>query len=402
MKKKIIVMLLFMTTLIVSAQNYTEGYVLKNNGDTLTGWIGYRIDKLNAKECLFKSDLSKESQKFYPEDIREYYLRDSRDGEKYYISKKVKVENEEKAVFLDFLLQGEMNLYFYAGQKSNYYLLESEDDEMLAVTQDPEFIYQGADYGIYYGTDNKYKGLLKYRFKDYPEIAKLTDNTDFTHKSMIELVKAYHDQACKSGEECVVFMGSGERKMMKVKFSAYIGANYLSSFRAASVKLVDRDYDMTKIMPVIGVQANLYLPRLSNSVSLFLDISLSNLKGESKNYIDGALFTSYKINSFIISPKVGLRYTYPKGNFRPMVEAGFAYTALLNKDLSFRNFQTDSNDTREGELASKYLGAYLGAGVDFKLTKENFIFCRLAFEKNWYSVTSHKADLIGLKAGYIF
>lgn len=404
MEKRLILVLVsfFALILSVNAQNFTKGYILKKDGNRIDGWIAYRTDKLNATECLFKSELNNESEKFYPSDILEYHLTDARDGDKYYISKTVKIEKEDKTVFLDFLLQGVMNLYYYAGSSQKYYLLESDGEEILAITQNPEFVYQGADKGIYYGTDTKYKGFLKYQFKDYPEIAKMTDDTDFSHKSMIKLVKAYHDQTCESEEECVVFAGKGAQSSIKVKFSAYAGINYISSFEVAQMILVERDFTATKVTPVVGAQVNLYLPRLSNSVSFFADLSLSNLKGESKK-VTNSSDNILSFSTLVASLKGGFRYTYPKGKIRPMVEGGATYTGLFNKDLDFENNLTGAKDVRENQLAKGYLGIYLGAGVDFKLAKENFIFCRVVFEKNWYSTgSSHQVDIIGVRAGYTF
>lgn len=404
MKKKIVFILLSFLILVfnLSAQNYTKGYILKNNGEKLDGWIAYRTDRLNATECLFKSDLSSNSEKFYPDDIQEYRLVDTRDGEKLYISKKVNVESEEKNVFLDFLLQGEMNLYYYESDKQKYYLFEDEGGKMFAVSRNPEFVYQGADYGIYYGEDTKYKGFLKYQFKDYPKIAKMTDKTEFSHKSMIKLVKAYHDLTCDSEEECVVFSGKGVQSTIKVKFSVYGGANYISSFEVADVAGLNREFTMTKVAPVIGAQVNFYLPRLSNSVSVFVDVSMSNLKGEYSKVASEYDYT-LKMNTLTFSTKAGLKYTYPKGTVRPMIEGGATYTALFNCNLDHVNNQTGTTSEREDQLRSGCLGVYFGAGVDFRLTKENFVFCRLSYEKDWYAVRySHGAEFVGAKIGYTF
>lgn len=404
MKKRVAFVLIFFLILAfnLNAQNYTKGSVLKNNGEKLDGWIAYRTDKLNATECLFKVDLNSDSEKFYPNDIREYRLVDTRDGEKFYISKKVNVESEEKTVFLDFLLQGEMNLYYYESDKQKYYLFEYEDGEMFDVSKNPEFVYQGADYGIYYGEDTKYKGFLKYQFKDYPEVAKMTDKTDFSHKSMIKLVKAYHDQTCDSEEECVIFSGKGKQSTIKVKFSVYGGVNYISSFKVADISGLNREFTVTKMAPVVGAQMNFYLPRFSNSMSVFIDLSMSNLKGEYSR-VETEYDYTLKMNTLVFSTKMGLKYTYPQGRFRPMIEGGVTYTALFNGNLDHVNNKTGATSKRENQLRKGCLGVYFGAGVDFKLTKENFVFCRLSYEKDWYALRySHGAELIGAKVGYTF
>jgi hypothetical protein len=124
---------------------------------------------MNAKICRFKSDLSADEQQFHPTDI--YGFRYIESG-KFYISKTIEINNVLQMVFLEYLIQGIMNLYFYKDDSLDiigYYIFEDEKGEMQILTKHvDEYGYvKNSDKNTYVHAlkkDTKYKNMLNYMF----------------------------------------------------------------------------------------------------------------------------------------------------------------------------------------------------------------------------------------------
>ncbi|NDV77531.1 hypothetical protein [Dysgonomonas sp. 511] len=401
---------IFFIPLVVNSQNYKEGYILSNNGDTIKGIIDYKADKTNAKVCYFKTKPGAETQSFHPEEIAGYRIWNEKDKETYYTSKEINIDGNSQLVFVEYLLQGVMNLYFYPSEKQNYYILE-EDGVATYVTKQAD-VLDKKDGKEFYRKDVKYRGILAYLFKDTPAVAEMAGKIDFNHKSMINLVKKYHDTTCATGEACVVFLGDGNKRKAKFKFSLYAGANYLLSSEIFIWYNSDMNFDMTKVNPLVGGQVVLYAPRISQSVGVVLDASFSKLKGSFDGYAryhsvaNGYRDYNYRLelDEFSFSGKLGFRYTFQTGKIKPTLEGGYSYSTLLGNKLK----ETDLDDPSKSEdsrleLVRKYHGPYISAGVDFKLKKDNYIFCRISYEKNSsHADGSHGIELLGIKTGYTF
>jgi hypothetical protein len=76
-------LILSLPSLLFAQSNYHEGYVVKNNGDTLKGYINYREWERSPKSIEFKiSKTEKAVQEFTPQTIREFEIT----GMEYYLS----------------------------------------------------------------------------------------------------------------------------------------------------------------------------------------------------------------------------------------------------------------------------------------------------------------------------
>ena len=148
MKKYLLTsILLFSFILTVHAQsNYSSGYIITNDQDTIFGLIDYRTDKMNALTCHFKKDLTSAEQTYLPGQIFGYRFTDAG---KFYISKFVTINSIQQKVFLEYLLQGIMNLYYYCDESDaeylNYYFFENENGEVVSITKHPDKIIKEDD-----------------------------------------------------------------------------------------------------------------------------------------------------------------------------------------------------------------------------------------------------------------
>jgi len=75
MKLILITLLVALPACIFAQSNYHPGYVLKNNGDTLKGFIDYREWRQNPKSIDFKvSKTDKQALQFNPQSIKEFQI----------------------------------------------------------------------------------------------------------------------------------------------------------------------------------------------------------------------------------------------------------------------------------------------------------------------------------------
>lgn len=409
MKKTLISSLFFISFLYMYAQdNFRQAYIITLTNDTVHGQIDLRTDKLNALSCRFRIAPDSDIGVYYPGDITAY--RFVEEG-KYYISKEVFIDNDSAKLFLEFMVQGVMNLYYYrASDEQSYFFFENDTGEMLTVTQLPSTVDDQNKIHV----DNKYKGVLRYAFREYEPIANNADNIRYDKKSMIKVTKTYHDNVCTTGEECIIYENKNPDKVgARFVFSLYSGvqyATYTFLYYYGFYALVFKEYSPRNFAPLLGGQVNLFVPSFSRSFSLQLDFSASYL------YTDNtALTQSMKVsyNTVTLSPKVGVKYRYPKFKWRPVAEAGYAFTGLLNPNYTESHGRIDRNtnefkvtSTYERMMRNYFHGFYAGVGVDYNIRKEQAVFLRLLYEGCFDDFrTWEKDDRLSsfqLKLGYSF
>lgn len=74
MFKKLLLLItgIIISVLSFSQQNYLPGYIIQNNGDTVTGFIDYRNWSLNPDLIEFRKTSNSAATKYKPGDIKEF------------------------------------------------------------------------------------------------------------------------------------------------------------------------------------------------------------------------------------------------------------------------------------------------------------------------------------------
>lgn len=419
MKKSLISTFIFFFSIAstFSQSNFRNGYIIKNKNDTVFGLIDFRIDQTNSRLCKFKLSETKSEKIYYPGEIAGYRFVD--DG-KYYVSRTVVIDSVKETVFLEYLVQGLMNLYYFP-KGNGYYFFEDKDGTLVGATHNPETVTNNNKPL----NDNRYIGVLSYMFRDNISLAEKTSTAEFNRKSMIEYTKEYHNQMCSSGEKCIIFENDYKKKFTKFIFSVYSGVelntiklNYntpLSSIPGGDIKLLSK---MSSLSPVIGLGLNISNSRISRLINLKLDVNFSRLTGMCNYSYDNNVFThnSYNFSALKANFGAGLEYLSDKGKIRPAAELELSF----NQMFSSRSMMTyiaknyyDSNakiKNIENELLPQSLdGLKVGIGVDYKLINNRFIVVRLLYSNNGRRLlyTYHKNffdidNTFQLKIGYKF
>lgn len=361
----------------ISASNYYPGCIITQAGDTIRGFIDFRTDKVNAKRCTFKQTENSQAVVYSPNDISGYQI----DDYKYYTSRDITLTGITKKVFLEFMVKGIVNLYYYEEEGQAYYFFEKQGGTMEMVTKRPDEIKDD-----YVKVDNKYDGMVRYIFNDCPAIANRSGAMAFNQENMINVAKIYHADVCKTGEECIVFENKNpDDDGIRILFSVYAGMQ-LSSYKFADYYNINGYYpyygkeaeSYSNLSPVIGGKIGFVNPRASKSFGILVDIAFSQFKGVED------LSKHYRVDysSYVAMFKLGVKYTYPKYKIRPSVEIGPAFAALINSssEIILHDIPGRQDEPIEYTLRQRYIGAYAGIGIDYVLNKNTAFFLRLSYD----------------------
>ncbi|MDR0295559.1 MAG: hypothetical protein LBH91_05145 [Prevotellaceae bacterium] len=364
---------------LYAQSNFKQGYIITNKNDTIVGLIDYRIDQMNAHICKFKKTETSPVETYFPGQIVGFRFTEKG---RYYISCEIEIKEIKKTVFLEYLVQGMMNLYFYTDviTKLNYYIFESQNGEMRYITKKPDEFIKTADNKFldtkyFIAKDIKYQSDIKNIFKDIPELKKETKDILFSHDAMISITKNYHYLTCTTGEACVEFVTRPDKHYTEYKFSAY-GGVFASTIDGIS-----------HFFPIIGCRLNISVPKYYNSLGVTFDLSwtghplpISNPVKPSQGYV------GFTTNQSLLSLMVGIRYTHHKGFIRPFIEGGvvLAYTknAIIYSYAGWVD-KIGSNGETYKVPAVLYdtinninlsMGLNGSTGINFKVEQNRFIF----------------------------
>lgn len=364
----IIIAFTFSSWTLYAQSNYRPGYIITLSKDTVYGQIDYRTDDMNARRCTFKPDGSSIINTYIPNEINGYRYTD--DG-KYYVSRVVKLKENvpEQSVFLEYLLQGIRNLYYYEDSEHvRLYFIEKGDG--LVKVDAPIINKIDSDGRRVGGTINRYVPILKYVFDDYPDLNSKIDSASFTHKDMIDIAKEYHTKVCKSNEECIEFETKVDKRVVQVYITPYIG--FIQYWVPSFIQIGST----MKGSYLIGTNVAFGSRRWMSSLTFCLDLSLSKYR---MDYLEMERKKRYdlQLSRTVFSPKIGIRYTYPNKRIRPFIEVLGGLDVMFNSTVKV--VQTAETIDYPSD---RYLGYAVNAGLFIKYSQkiDDYITLRVGYE----------------------
>ncbi len=326
MYKKLSVILFMLSVSTLHAQtDFRPGYVITNSYDTIYGQIDYRGDKLMGEICKFKSTGDNITE-YSPRDIVAYRFTDS----KYFVSKEV----AGKIMFLEFLIKGQVNIYYLRDSSGDHYYIDKGDAPIAEIPYEEKIITVNNKTLLY--KSKKHIGLLGYYMQDAPEIqTQIAKIKKPDHNDLIKVAENYHHDVCKDGEECIIF----EKKQPFIKISVDLTAGLVS------------DRNMMSSSFQGGVLLNLWMPRANEKIyfrtgllySKIEDNESDNLRSSTQSIYKIPIMFEYMYSKFIIRPKAayGISLYYINGGIYAVSVMG-GINIRLNKSMScILEYQTD-------------------------------------------------------------
>lgn len=286
----LIVLFFFFLNFINAQSDFRPGYVVSNNNDTLYGNIDYRGDMKMAQLCRFKENNSDSVFMYKPTDLSEYRFINS----KCYVSR---VLENGKSMFLEYLIKGELNVYYYRDANGeSHYLMDKSDAPLKEVSYKEDLIKD--ENGVRKLYQSKYHlGLLSLYTDDAENFSsELNRVIKPEHQNLIKLAQKYHNAVCENGE-CVIYSKNEplidasiepffgltifNKKILNGKSMANLGACiYLKMLRAnehlsfkTGVRMLNFDDSVNRNYTVIPTQIHYEYSRYKLIPQLYLGLN---------------------------------------------------------------------------------------------------------------------------------
>jgi len=369
---------LILTALLkgIAQTDFREGYYITLENDTVFGLVDYRGEAKNSQVCIFKKEELSVPVKFEPTEIKGYRFIDG----KFYISNPINTGNEEKTVFLEFLVNGITNLYFYRDLNNYMYFIEDKNGKLLLLSN--EVITSNVEgKGEVQRNSNKYIGVLRATFADCKEIQPQLDNVSLGHKSLINITKSYHNYVCDT-EECIVY----EKKVpsAKIRFAPVLKTG------VANLRFSKGIFSNYSFEPEVyfgaGILVSTVFPQINEKLSFEaeLDFNMYNFHG-SYQVQNGSIMEYYDayLDLKSLQPTISVKYTFPTGKVKPTVAVGgFAdiFAGINQKVVTVKQHPDTvyTFESYETPLTPAVFGGFVQLGCNYEIPNHT-LFTNLKF-----------------------
>ena len=269
--------------------DFKPGYIVTNSDEIIYGEIVYRGERSMVRVCKFRPSGGK-VVKYTPEDIEEYRFTNG----KYYVSKEVYGQKR----FFEFLIKGQVNVYFLRDKTGERFFVEREDKPLV------ELPYEG---GLLMGNDGKHTivstkahmRILHQYMLDAPQVhEQISAMEKPDQRGLVKLAKNYHNIVCKDGE-CIVF----EKKPPAVKVTLDVVGG-VSYYRGHGSSFTG------------GALTNIWLPRESERFYFRTGLLFSTLPK----------WGSYcQSQPLIVKIPFMFEYIYPRSTIMPKAACGLSW-----------------------------------------------------------------------------
>jgi hypothetical protein len=391
MKNLFIVPAMLVITIQAFAQpDFRQGFIVTNSNDTIHGLIDYKNSRSNSKKCVFKEGVNAERQEFSPSELKAYRFIDS----KYYVSKPVNTGENEESLFLEYLINGTVDIYYYVDRNGDRYLIDTGDGILHELKNETREVLLNNK--AYSKMSKEYVGILKYLLRQSPSTVKKVDNLGLDHKSLIKIGQDFHNEMCPD-EECIVY----EKKLPK--FKPILGPIFVLNAHSISVGsnfhkelfFLENSRFQSTFFPTVGLFLKMNIPFVHERIFFYYEGTYSKEELHTNNifierlhgmHIHSDIRLAQKVfnNSFLI------KYEYPKGKFRPTFRAGvffnYYYRRNFSGNIDIRFPSGEPNSTGkiiENPFESADYGINLGPGIAFDIYKGREMFVDLSYQRGF-------------------
>ncbi|MGC1389696.1 MAG: hypothetical protein WA816_01535 [Bacteroidales bacterium] len=375
MKKKIFLFLLIISQFLISGygqKGYRPGYIITNDSVTVQGHIKLESNFQNSKSCEFVESDNHNPKNYSPFDIKGYRIENS----KYYVSRDVVIDSVKQRVFLEYLVHGIVDLFYYKDHDKEYYFVQ-KGAELIMLSNAGSLVTvkknaKGMEYEeTYFKNSNQYKRILQYLFQESPDVLKEIPNTSFDYRPLIKITKDYHKAVCKDNT-CIDFTKSTNK-------SLYLepGFGFINSWLGLSTS---GNY-AHNIDPYFGIQLRLK-PFKGYTMWNFLtglNYSYNDFLGDYDNTLYGGFHGIYRINtkySMLCIP-LTIEYSFPSEKLQPFISMSYNNVLILNAKYSVQRI--DNYYAIDSYFRKYQFGVLLGLGLRYNLESKSYIFIKNEF-----------------------
>lgn len=209
----------------LSAQQFKPGKIVLLDGTEKKGLIQINEAKINSNYCYFKESKNTGIVTYHPTDIEGYSINSF----KIFYSKTL--PNSERKVFLEYLVDGKVDLFTYTDDKEKNNFFIQKNGELISVTSNKKMVEKdGKQFQI---QDQQFKTNLKQVFSDAFVLHNEISITNYNLESLVSLTKKYHNLTCKD-TLCIDY---SRNKVKSTHFEIVLNPAYgLVNFAKSSAK----------------------------------------------------------------------------------------------------------------------------------------------------------------------
>jgi hypothetical protein len=396
--KKLLMKHLFIVGIIIffgihelnAQSDFRNSYIINNNNDTIYGLIDYRGNNSDFIKCVYRENINSNIQKFSPDEIKGYKFIDS----KYFVSKTIKIDDEEILRFLEFLINGIVDVYFYRDLNGAHYFVDDGTDNLLELKNEKKEVI--IDNNLYIKESKEYINLLKLIFKKSSEISNEVQNVSLNHQSLIKITHDYHNTVC-SDKECIIYEKNLPKK--KKNYGLIVGFNAISISEISS--LPDVHYYMRKsqfgitFFPSIGLYYKVNMPYINERLYFQYEGTYSRLTLKTSNsYIEIINQDRYLNDITLIQNTLSnhclVKYESPKGKIRPTIQFGgfinYFFKSDFNRKLKIEYPLGDTKFTSQSDINPFFhfdFGLNLGFGAKSLILNNREVFFDLKYQRGF-------------------
>jgi|WetSurMetagenome_2_1015567.scaffolds.fasta_scaffold00183_3 hypothetical protein len=338
MRKLLFALLCLVPAIIYGQENY---YVIDS-----VSTVGVKMieasDLMNSRICqVVINDKIKE---YTPEQVSEYGFKSGR----VYFSRKIQSGDSIKTVFLERLVKGNTNLYYYKGHGIKEFFLEKDSGKFIALP------VRGRE-----KKNNSFHAALTGALTECPEVVGYSNMVGYNKRSMSEFISGYNK--CTPVPPHVF------------KYGLILG--YDASKLVSSSNYDDRklDYLNYKYEGSVAVGGFIDKPIMYSNFSAHLELYYSHKKYSYSSQNESEIIDMVANTSSLIIPAL-LRYTFRAPKTMPFINIGgcFAYNFESSCDIyssTINNGTVQINGVTKSDIISKnQLGFSTGAGLEYRLS----------------------------------
>lgn len=344
MKKSLFILsFLFVATCVMAQVNPERGFIITNANDTVWGTLDMRTAERNCRECTFKADGEEAFTHYQPGEIKAF--RFSGNG-KFYTSHEVVDNNKRKLAFVEYMVKGELNLYYYAGDYSNIYFFENEEGRIAKYVVSNYMEQTQQNKKENQATLRELMGVIR----KSTSAVQLVEERTMSRNRLIQIARTYHDDVCTSNEDCIQYEYSTKSEKATVKFRVFAGYEYRISY-ALTGFVTDLNETISCSTPFAGVGVEVPLARINPAMMFQGELTYSQVKIAYNIPTDLTHYKTEKVCSHMIGLNAGVGYKFNNaGKLRPIIRGGGLVDFVFN---------------RAGAEDLGSTGFYVGTGVEY-------------------------------------
>jgi hypothetical protein len=383
----LLISLSFLVNSIHAQNDFRKGFIIKSSNDTLYGLINFRTDLSNSKQCEFSTSENASPIIYKAEDINGYrFLND-----KYFVSKTVLLKGEQSRVFLEYLVNGIVDLYCLKTQEKPYFFMQKDGGDLIEISENEELVYTNGNVtGV--KKDKKYTGKLKILFADTPQLYDEIDQLSVDRKSLIKISKDYHAQVC-TDSICIIY----EKKITPSRI------NIGPAFGISSIYIIPEDITFRTASQKDFTFNCDFAPSNSLSYGLFFNITLPSKKDRLKLQYEGLISThtfsssytvsssytldnyekAFSLSSTDLSHYLSLYVSFYDTRLKPVLQVG----CFANQKLKLERTGFNPNGFLVVEIfpPESYFGFSIGMGCTFKINEKKDLQLKATYSQGYGS-----------------